>query len=898
MDASDPLGDRPSIVRTSVDDRLTAATLRLPAWIGLALVAAVVAVLTNRPAAPSVRDLGGVWTAEIVAGDGAGQAIPLTLPGLLAPQGVAASSRVLARTEFVAGDGPTAVYVDRPLYALRATVDGATVGMVGDPAREGRDVRSRASLFAILPPLLPGTRHTLGLELRGDYGKGGLTGRILLGPAAEVHATAQTYEVQRVAFALGLSLLATLPLVVAARGAWRPSYVSYGLFATTLALQAVCQAGVADALLPDALAVVRALLFVSPLAAGFGITFVAVFVRGALRGADQLLVAAALALSLLGLGAPPGWLYGLEIADEVLFGVGAAWFGLYALRALEARMSGSFLLLLAVASMAAALATEISLSHGLRSGQPHLLVAGLVFSCALGAAMVLRDAEVSEQHERLLRDSLDAMVIVDREGRVRDTNRAAREQLGVRGAQSPFLEVVSGPERPVVRAHLTRAEARADRAEFRTERGQVFESLATPLGGGLLNLTLRDITARRELDRGLMQAARVETVAMLLGGVAHDFNNMLSTQLAHLGLLRARLTDPWGRDRVDRMEAAVERASDLTRRLLTVARGTGSELVPLDLAQVCAGAMSLVDPTLPTGVRLVPDLPRDLPLVLGAGGDLEQVVVNLLMNARDAVGERGTIRLAARGFRLGRRGRGVALMVEDDGPGISAARKEEIFQPFVSTKRRGTGLGLAVARQILRDHHGRIWAEDRPGGGARFVLALRHVDVVDEAPAPLPDGRRVVLVEDEVVLLEDYERAIAEAGYQVRAFSSSRAAAAWIAENPLDLLVTDVAMPEISGVELARLSIEQHPSAPVLFVSAFVPQESLRDLPDESWHALHKPVRAARLVATVGRIRRRAERQQRGDDEITRVNYLFPDLADLSADDLGFDAPSVADSRP
>ncbi|MEZ4242091.1 MAG: ATP-binding protein, partial [Myxococcota bacterium] len=425
-------------------------------------------------------------------------------------------------------------------------------------------------------------------------------------------------------------------------------------------------------------------------------------------------------------------------------------------------------LLLGVLPVAVAVITEIALTHGLRAGDSHVGTAGLLFAGALGAALVVRDAEHGEQHERLVKGSIDAMVTVDREGRLRDANPAARRLLAplVEDAaqhgdpaddNAPLLSLVTPDDRPTVRTHLARALARADRTEFRTRTDRVLESLATPLGTDLIILTLRDITIRRELDQGLLQAARMETVGVLLGGIAHDFNNMLSTLLAHLGLLRTQTEDPRARDRIDRMESAVDRASELTRRLLTVARGTGSELGPVDLRRVVLGAVELVEPTLPSGVRLKTTMPQEMAPVLGAAGDLEQVIVNLLVNARDAVGNRGTIRVAARPFRHGERGLGTALMVEDDGPGVPPGRKDEVFQPFVTSKARGTGLGLAVSRQILRDHHGRIWVEDRPGGGARFLLALRHADT-SEIPQPPPEQRRIVLVEDEVVLLEDYER--------------------------------------------------------------------------------------------------------------------------------------------
>jgi signal transduction histidine kinase/FixJ family two-component response regulator len=896
-----------SLLASRITDPLNVRWLvrHLPAWIGLLVVFGVVVVLSNRPAGPAIRDLAAAWPARVVLDDGTTFDATVTLPGLFHFDGVPPTARVFAVTEVVASDAPAALFVDRPQYAVTATWDGVPFGSVGDPARVGPDARTTEPLFAAIPPSEPGTRHKLGLEIRGDYGKGGIVGRILVGPVDQVHAAARATEMQRLAFALGLSLLAALPLVVAARGTWRPTYLAYGLFTSTVALHSVAQSTLIDAFLTDALRVTRLLRCLAPLTSAFGVWYGAVFVNGRLTRMDRAVIAASGTLALAGLVAPPDALYALEVLGEVLFLASAVVFSLWVVRAVARRIPGSWLFAAALLPVLWVLVSEITLTHGLRSGNTSILPTGILFAVALGAALVLRDAELGEQHERLVRGNLDAMVLVHADGRVRSANQAARDLFGSPGSGTAevagqFLQLVAAEDRPLARAHLTRAEGRADRADFRTVGDQVMESHATPLGPDMLLLALRDITARRELERGVVQAARVETAALLLGGIAHDFNNMLSTLLAHLGLLRTATQDPASRVRIDRMEAAVERASELTHRLLTVARGTGSELIPVDLAAVCVSAIQLVEPKL-QGVVVESDFPEALPPVLGAAGDLEQVVVNLLVNAYDAVTTEPrpeatdpptpTIRIVARSFPLGRGGRGVALMVEDNGPGIPPEKRNEVFQPFVTSKARGTGLGLAIARQILRDHHGRIWVEDRPHGGARFVLALRHADAVDEMPAPLPDGRRVVLVEDEQVLLEDYARALQQAGYEVHGFSSSAEAKRYLAEHPLDLLVTDVAMPETSGFELARLSLSLHPNAPILFVSAFIPQESLRELPEGSWHALHKPVRAARLVATVGRTRRRAERQAKGEDEITRVNYLFPNLADLTAHDLGFDEP-------
>ena len=707
-----------------------------PAWLALALVAVLLLTLTARPERKDIQDLSGIWTARVEGGPD----LSLQLPGLFLRSSIAPGALVLARREVVAPKGPLALLVDRPQYAVIARWDGDIVGRIGDP-EDTSGSRSGRAMFIPLPQSEPGSVHTLELEIRGDYGKGGILGRILIGPVDGIHDAASATEVQRLAFGLGLSMLAAMPLAVAARGSWRPAYLAYGAFALALAVQSLLQSNLAYDVLPDAQSVTRLLRLVTPMVPTAGVAYAALFATGQLSRVDRAFISSGLLLSVLALLAPAGWLYALELAGEVMFLTSAFLFVAHVLRCVRAALPGGMLFAAAVLPILWALASEITLTHGLRTGQADILLPGLLFTTLLGAALVLRDAEAGERHERLVQGSIDAMVTVDRDGILRDVNPAAHQLLAPLVQRAAIASLVLPEDRATVKAHLKRALNSPDRIEFRSQ-GRVLESLATPLGKELTMLTLRDITVRRELDNGLLQAARMETMALLLSGIAHDFNNMLSTLLAHLGLLRtqnggdapevrsARLA------RIERMEGTIDRASELTRRLLTVARGTGSELEAIDLGEVIRGALDLVEPGWPQGIDLVRDIPDPLPPVLGAKGDLEQVLVNLLVNAKDAVSEGGHIRIAARPFRHGDRGRGVALLVEDDGPGVPETRVEEVFQPFVTTKPRGTGLGLAVARQILRDHHGRIWVERAPSGGARFLVALRQVQGDIEAPAP------------------------------------------------------------------------------------------------------------------------------------------------------------------
>jgi signal transduction histidine kinase/ActR/RegA family two-component response regulator len=836
----------------------------------------------TQPPSGRYLDLAGRWEGQVDGRPGT-----VLLPGLWWLQGLPPEGHVEVSRRVVAPSSHSAVFVEAPAYAVSVWWDGELVGQAGDPRSSDPSARTRRSVVVPLPPAEPGSTHELGLEVRGDFGKGGLTGRLLLGDVLELAALQNVLEVQLLAIVLAMALLGAVPFVVGLRER-HPASLAYASFVASCAVAIL---GDSDRILdwvPDPMGSARVAAAAGAVTVGLGAVFADAFVAARATRPSMAFAAACAGVALLAGVVPDREVWRVDLAVQFASLVFCGWFGQRALDAWRAAVPGASALVFGFVVVVWATLSEILLLQGVRSGASHLAMAGLVFSVALGAALSLRDAAWAARHERLVRSSLDAMVTVDRAERVEDANPEAGRLLGPTARGRSLLAAVAESHQPLVRAHLQRAARQPDRCEFPTVLDRTLESLATPLGGGAVMLTLRDITARRETDRAVLQAARLETAGMLVGGIAHDFNNMLSSLLAQVGLLRMQIADPAIRDRLDRMEATVERASELSGRLITVARGTGSELGPVDLGAVCRGAADLVEPTLPDGVRLDYQVPSDLPLVLGAAGDLAQVILNLLVNARDAVDQRGTIRIAARPYRPEDRTVGVALLVEDDGPGVQKSRREEIFEPFVTDKPRGTGLGLAVARQILRDHHGRIWVEDRPGGGARFVVALHHADAVDEAPAAQPARRRVLVVDDEPLLLESHVSALREAGYQAEGHTDPTQAAQWLQQHAPDLLVTDVRMPGVDGIALARLCRQIHPTVPILFVTAYAPETGTQDLEAGTWAVLHKPVRPARLVATAGHLRRRAERVADGADDVTAVRWAFPDFDGLTAQALGF----------
>jgi len=352
--------------------------------------------------------------------------------------------------------------------------------------------------------------------------------------------------------------------------------------------------------------------------------------------------------------------------------------------------------------------------------------------------------------------------------------------------------------------------------------------------------------ALRLRDAAIQQAQRQETLGQLAGGLAHDFNNLLTAVIGHLALVRDALpprSQP-SRDAEVATEAA-ERAARLTRQLLTYARRQPSSPRVLDPNELVASIDRMAVPL------LGPRIARRLSLDSGAWPvrvdptQLEQLVLNLVVNSRDAMPEGGTLVLETSNEVLGSgpraedatgvpQGSWVRITVEDSGEGMDAATRERMFEPFFTTKPtgRGSGLGLAAAQGIVQAAGGAIGVSTAPGRGTRISVFLPRaessvVEPLRTTPEPGREkggGEKVLLVEDEAGIRALAARALERRGYSVLAASDGESALRLVEES-LDgvaILVTDIAMPGMDGRTLARRLRERRPSLPVLFMSGFV----------------------------------------------------------------------------
>ncbi|MCI0343590.1 MAG: response regulator [Planctomycetales bacterium] len=453
--------------------------------------------------------------------------------------------------------------------------------------------------------------------------------------------------------------------------------------------------------------------------------------------------------------------------------------------------------------------------------------------------------------------------VLDSEGRPAYANTRAVELLGLGADPSStpdrlaatYHATVAGSDEPypveqmpVVRA-LRGETSRVDDMEILREgRRMLLEVWGTPIrdSTGRVNFALavfQDITERRGLESQLRQAQKMEAVGRLAGGVAHDFNNVLTGILGYADLtLRALPPDAPYRADLEEIRKLGERAAGLTRQLLAFSRQRPVELRVLDLNTVVSGTEPMLRRLIGEDVRLSFVLASRAGRVRGDPGQIEQVVMNLVVNARDAMPGGGKLAIEtsdvvleedyARTHVGARAGPHVLLAVTDTGVGMRPEVLSHLFEPFFTTKEpgKGTGLGLSTVYGIVRQGGGHVGVYSEPGRGSTFKVYLPAAEGPPEGTAPAPPApvalrgsETVLVVEDETGLRELARRILIEAGYRVLEARDGREALVLAVKEPglIHLLLTDVVMPEMGGPQLARKLASARPDMRALFVSGY-----------------------------------------------------------------------------
>ena len=529
----------------------------------------------------------------------------------------------------------------------------------------------------------------------------------------------------------------------------------------------------------------------------------------------------------------------------------------------------------------------------LHEGRPHVLYIGRDITARKTEEELLRANE--EQYRAIFDASEDALVLWNSDLQRVDVNPAYERIYGftreeVLGGRYPdhvprsyierrreLVRRTLGGERLHVEQESVRKDGRRIQVEVRTipiqHRGQPH----------VLAIN-RDVTARKaaeaeraQLEAQLRQAQKMEAIGNLTGGIAHDFNNILQSILGNLTLALERiqmLGDAKLARYLERAQISAQRARELIQQMLTFSRGRRGEAHRLSLSQLVADAAKLLRPTLPSTIELATECDVAAPAVHADPVQVEQVLLNLCINARDAMAGTGAIEVSVRGAqhegavctacRQKFSGRFVELTVRDTGPGIAAEVVDRMFEPFFSTKDvgKGSGMGLSMAHGIVHEHGGHIVVDTAPGRGAVFRVAFpavqgEHEPVVSAARPGRAAARlsgSVLVVDDEDMVLELMGELLAGWGLDVTLEADAAQARLAFAADPerYDLVLTDYTMPRMTGLQLAREVHAIRPATGVILYTGYGEDIPERELAAAKLHALaRKPIEAAELHSLV-----------------------------------------------
>ena len=426
--------------------------------------------------------------------------------------------------------------------------------------------------------------------------------------------------------------------------------------------------------------------------------------------------------------------------------------------------------------------------------------------------------------------------------------------------RSAFQDLVDGLCR-LGKGELEHRVLRPDGTErwLRTQLSAVHRSADLPIDR--IVAVSEDVTEHRQLAQELRQAQKMEAIGHLAGGIAHDFNNLLTTINGYTELLLETLPEEAEeRDWIVQIGDAGQRAARITRQLLALGRRQSEKIEGVALDAVVLGLEGLLRRTIREDVDLVLDL-GGATTVEGVQGQLEQVVLNLAINAADALPEGGTLRITTR-RETAPVGDTVILRVSDTGVGMAPETLDRIFEPFFTTKGpdRGTGLGLSTVRAVVERHEGTVDVTSNPGEGTTFEVVLPAASNALAHAVEAPPERRevrnetILVAEDDPALQALVSTVLVRAGYRVLV-AGDGARAQRLAEahqEPVDLLLTDSVMPTQGGAALAEWIQARHPGVRVLYMSGY-PERVLAEgnHPRRGVDFLQKPFRPDQLLAAV-----------------------------------------------
>jgi PAS domain S-box-containing protein len=507
----------------------------------------------------------------------------------------------------------------------------------------------------------------------------------------------------------------------------------------------------------------------------------------------------------------------------------------------------------------------------------------------LAAVVDLTERREAETRFRVLfEQSPDGIVIIDPDtARFLEFNEAAHRQLGYSREEFarlaiPDLEAAETPEETWTRiARVIRGGKDDFDTRQRTRQGEIRDVHVTAqivevLGRPVYHCVWRDITEKKKLEAQSLRHQRIESVGRLTSGIAHDLNNILAPILMCAPLLRETLRDPAGLKIVDLVEASAQRGAGIIKQLLTFGRGTAGERVAVQLLSLVRDMANIIGETFPKNITARREAPSDVWPVSGDATQLHQVLMNLCVNARDAMPEGGTLTLELENVQVDEAlarmnpgaspGRYVVLSVTDTGAGIPPENLDKVFDPFFTTKElgEGTGLGLSTVIGIVKSHRGSVAINSKVGRGTQFRVYLPAGEAPPDAglplnPEPLPrgQGELVLIVDDEESLRRVARQILERHGYRALEAADGTEGLTQYAQRQaeIQLVMTDLAMPFMDGPALIRALRQTNPQARIVAMSGHQSVSKIPKRLTEPVQAfLAKPFNSASLLQTVWRV--------------------------------------------
>jgi PAS domain S-box-containing protein len=502
---------------------------------------------------------------------------------------------------------------------------------------------------------------------------------------------------------------------------------------------------------------------------------------------------------------------------------------------------------------------------------------------AAGRRQAEREAALKARFDDLFDRSSEILIVHDRRGRISTINRAGEQAIGYSRDELRVLDPlwIFGADYLDAIARMIAEGAESQSRGFRSElvprkgaripvevHARVLASDDEVVG---VTSIARDVGERDRLENELRQSQKMEAVGRLATGIAHDFNNLITVLLGYSDELIEEVPpgSEWQRSAME-IRRAAERASGLTQQLLAFSRRQAAVAQTVDLNLIVANMEDLLRRLVGPEIRLEFSLEPDLAAIRADGPQIGQILMNLAVNARDAMPEGGTLTIETENVHLGHEnldvipGPHASLCVHDTGVGMAGEVRDRLFEPFFTTKEagQGTGIGLSLVHAIVRQSGGHIVVESAPGQGTTFRIYFPRIEAPAEAPAPMVAAASPAAVKGEgVVLLAEDDQSVrrlvsselTRRGFTVLGAEDGRAALdLFMAEQErIDVLVTDVVMPRMNGADLAKAVEQIRPGTKILFISGHPERAGAGLDPTVDTNLLMKPFTADTLAARI-----------------------------------------------